>query len=356
MCIPYQANRTPISCKQKFQATSPFSVGRETWTRVSLAAYRYVCFAIFLTNGTTITLAQETAGLRFSLAIHGGAGIEPERLSAMEKENYLQALTTAIEKGRQILAGGGTALEAVEQTIRILEDDPLFNAGKGAVFNSAGAHELDAAIVDGATHQAGAVAGVSTVKNPISLARLVMFRTKHVLLIGEGAERFADELKSESAISRVPNSYFSTPKRRMEWEEAIEKERRAGAISDPKSTVGCVARDSRGNLAAGTSTGGLTNKKWGRVGSVPIVGAGTFADNSTLAVSGTGIGEHFLRNSVGFHLHALMKYRSLTLAEPDTAGVIAVDSVGNIVMRCNTPGMSRASIDSTGKLQVLLAR
>ena len=323
--------------------------------------------AIFFASVRTV-FAQEASNKTFSIAIHGGAGIEPDKLNAAEKQAHEEALKRALFTGRDVLAKGGTSLDAVEQTIRVLEDEPLFNAGRGAVFNNVGTHELDAAIADGKTHNGGAVAGVTTIKNPISLARLVMTETNHVLLIGDGAEKFADEMKANKNIERVPNSYFSTERRRTEWKAAVEKERQAqSAKTAGKGTVGCVALDTHGNLAAGTSTGGLTNKKWGRVGSVPILGAGTFADNETLAISGTGIGEHFIRNSVGFHLHTLMKYRSMALAaaveemtdrilEPDTAGIIAIDSLGQIVMRCNTPGMSRASIDSKGAMQVLLAR
>lgn len=321
----------------------------------------FVCYAGY-------AFAQDASSKRFSIAIHGGAGIEPDKLSEAEKQAHEEALKRALFTGRDLLAAGGTALDAVEQTIRVLEDEPLFNAGRGAVFNNVGTHELDAAIADGKTHNGGAVAGVTTIKNPISLARLVMSDTNHVLLIGDGAEKFADEMKSNAAIERVPNSYFSTDRRRSEWKAAVEKELQTKSTkATGKGTVGCVVLDSQGNLAAGTSTGGLTNKKWGRVGSVPILGAGTFADNETLAISGTGIGEHFIRNSVGFHLHALMKYRSMPLAaaveemtdhilEPDTAGIIAIDAKGQIVMRCNTPGMSRASTDSKGTTQVLLSR
>lgn len=307
---------------------------------------------IALSTGLIASISAQEAPLRFSIAIHGGAGVEPDKLSDTQRLEHETALKRALFTGRDLLARGSTALEAVEQTIRVLEDEPLFNAGRGAVFNNVGTHELDAAIADGKTRNGGAVAGVTTIKNPISLARLVMTETKHVLLIGNGAEKFADELKSKPQIERVPNSYFSTEHRRKEWNAAVEKD----ALTVGKGTVGCVAFDSDGNLAAGTSTGGLTNKKWGRVGSVPILGAGTFADNETLAFSGTGIGEHFIRNSVGFHLHCLMKYRSMHIAqaveemtdsilETDTAGIIAVNSKGEVVMRCNTPGMSRASCD-----------
>ncbi len=316
---------------------------------------------IVLGNGLASSLdAQEITG-RFSIAIHGGAGVEPDKLSEAQKREHEEALKRALFTGRDLLARGGSAIEAVEQSIRVLEDEPLFNAGRGAVYNNVGTHELDAAIADGKTRNGGAVAGVTTIKNPISLARLVMTETSHVLLIGDGAEKFADELKSNPQIERVANSYFSTERRRKEWNEAVAKDTRAVG----KGTVGCVAFDSGGNLAAGTSTGGLTNKKWGRVGSVPILGAGTFADNETLAMSGTGIGEHFIRNSVGFHLHCLMKYRAMPLAnaveemterilEKDTAGIIAINSKGEIVMRCNTPGLARASCDSNGNTVVRL--
>jgi beta-aspartyl-peptidase (threonine type) len=337
--------------------------------RHTLRSWLILAVVNFIFIGSAgMAFAQDAPSNRYSIAIHGGAGVEPDKLNAAEKLAYEEALKRALFTGRDQLAKGGTSLDAVEQTIRVLEDEPLFNAGRGAVFNNVGTHELDAAIADGKTHNGGAVAGVTTIKNPISLARLVMTDTNHVLLISDGAEKFADEMKSNPSIERVPNSYFSTEHRRAEWKAAVEKESQAkSAKATGKGTVGCVAFDSHGNLAAGTSTGGLTNKKWGRVGSVPILGAGTFADNETLAISGTGIGEHFIRNSVGFHLHALMKYRSMSLAaaveemtdrilEPDTAGIIAIDSKGEIVMRCNTPGMSRASADSVGTIQVLLAR
>jgi len=314
-------------------------------------------------------LADEAPKPDFAIAIHGGAGLEPNKLSAADRLEHEAALRRALLAGTEILASGGQALDAVEAAIRVLEDEPLYNAGKGAVFNSVGTHELDAAIVDGKQRQAGGVAGVTTVKNPISLARLVMTQTPHVLLMGAGAESFADEMKSHPQIERVRNDYFSTPHRKTEWLEAQAREsaKRPAAPPDGKSTVGCVALDKLGNLAAGTSTGGLTNKKWGRVGSVPIVGAGTFADNETLAVSGTGIGEQFLRNSVGFHLHALIKYRQLSLDQAvddmlerilptDTAGIIAIDRSGHVNMRCNTPGMARAATDSSGRVTIQLER
>lgn len=313
--------------------------------------------------------AADPPKIEFAIAIHGGAGVEPKKLSDDDRRRHHAALTRAIHTGRDILASGGTAMDAVEQTIRVLEDEPLYNAGRGAVFNNQGQHELDAAIMNGQTRQAGAVAGLTTVKNPVSLARLVMSETPHVLLIGAGAEKFADEMRDRPQIERVPNEYFSTDARRREWRAAVEREKanRGRATPAGKGTVGCVALDKHGNLAAGTSTGGLTNKKWGRVGAVPIVGSGTYADNRSCAVSGTGTGEIFLLNSVAFQLHALMMFRQMSLADAmkqmvdetlpeDSAGIIAVDHQGRIAMRCNTPGMARAAIDSRGELEIRLER
>lgn len=226
----------------------------------------------------------------FAIALHGGAGMDPSKLTRTQKQEYRDSLSKAIETGREILARDGAALDAVEATIRTLEDDPLYNAGRGAVFNQAGKHELDASIMDGKTGDAGAVAGATTVKNPISLARLVMTETSHVLLAGDGAEKFADEMKSRAAIARVPNSYFSTESRRQEWMDAVAREKTSGGkAADGKSdkgTVGCVALDKHGNLAAGTSTGGLTNKKWGRVGDSPIIGAGEMGRTPRLNKNG----------------------------------------------------------------------
>lgn len=313
--------------------------------------------------------AQDRPKVEFAIAIHGGAGVEPARLTEDQKLLHTAALERALETGRKILAEGGTAMDAVEQTIRVLEDDPLYNAGKGAVFNSAGQHELDASIMDGQTTKAGAVAGVTTVKNPISLARLVMTETRHVLLQGDGAEKFADEQKGKRQIERVPNDYFSTEARRKDWLEAVEREkaRREQSNKNKMGTVGCVALDKHGNLAAGTSTGGLTNKKWGRVGDSPIIGAGTYANNESCAVSCTGTGEHFIRHSIAFHVHALMVYKGMSLdealrhltenvLEKDVGGLIAVDKEGNIAMHMNTPGMARAAADSTGKKEIKLGK
>jgi beta-aspartyl-peptidase (threonine type) len=303
----------------------------------------------------------------FALALHGGAGLEPAKLSAAQKGEYHASLRQALEVGWKLLAHGGGALDAVEQTVRALEDDPLYNAGRGSVFNSDGRHELDASIMDGASGSGGGVAGILTVKNPISLARLVMAETPHVLLIGEGAERFADEMRDREQIARVPNDYFSTERRRREWQEALVPGTMSSRERPDRGTVGCVALDAQGNLAAGTSTGGTTNKKFGRVGDTPILGAGTYAANETCAVSSTGTGEYFIRQSAAFHVSALMAYKGLSVDEAvkhvvekllpaDVGGIIALDRQGHISMHFNTAGMPRASADASGNIVTGLER
>jgi beta-aspartyl-peptidase (threonine type) len=302
----------------------------------------------------------------FAIAIHGGAGvIDKATTTPEERDAYLASLRSALAAGRDELARGGTAMDACEKVVRILEDDPSFNAGKGAVFTEAGTHELDASIMDGATLKAGAVAGVRTVRNPISLARLVMERTRHILLIADGAEQFATEM----AVERVDNSWFDTPKRREALEKELEKRRR-GATGDDiarhkdyRGTVGAVALDTHGNLAAATSTGGMTAKKWGRVGDSPIIGAGTYANNKTCAVSGTGTGEQFIRHTIAKSIAAAIEYRGMTahqaahhavhgLLDPDDGGVIVVSHTGEIAMIFNTIGMYRGAADSSGRFEV----
>jgi len=321
-----------------------------------------VCLAFGM--GCQSLLAQQSPQpAKFAIVLHGGAGLEPEKLTAAEKDEYRASLKKALEVGRKILANRGTALDAVEQTIRALEDDPLYNAGVGAVFNAEGKHELDASIMDGSTGLGGGVAGLTTVKNPISLARLVMTETPHVLLVGEGAEKFAHEMAGEGKeqIERVSNDYFDTDARRRELEEVQEKIKKSLPAESHRGTVGCVALDQHGNLAAGTSTGGLTNKKFGRVGDSPILGAGTYARNETCAVSCTGTGEYFIRNSIAFHVSALMAYKGMSVDEavkyvfekvlqPDIGGVIALDRQGHISMHFNTAGMPRASTDANGNI------
>jgi beta-aspartyl-peptidase (threonine type) len=296
----------------------------------------------------------------FGIAIHGGAGVisrdtmKPER----EKE-YREKLQEALEAGYKILKNNGTSLDAVEAAIRIMEDSPLFNAGKGAVFTGEGTNELDTSIMDGKTRNAGAAAGLKHIKNPITLARMVMERSPHVLLAREGAEAFA----KEQGMELVDQSYFYTETRWKDLQKAKEKEKAQESQADKKlGTVGCVALDKSGNLAAGTSTGGMTNKKFGRVGDSPIIGAGTYANNDTCAVSATGHGEYFIRWAVAYDISALMEYKGLSLKDAadlvimkklkdvgGTGGVIAIDKNGNIAMPFNTAGMFRAYIDSEGK-------
>jgi beta-aspartyl-peptidase (threonine type) len=297
---------------------------------------------------------------RFTIVIHGGTVGDPERLSPQRREVAERSLRSALERGKEVLQRGGTSRDAVESVIRLMEDDPVFNAGRGAVFNAAGGHELDASIMDGATRQCGAVAGVRTVKNPISLARLVMTRTRHVLLAGEGAEEFATRMQ----VERVENSYFSTPERREEWLKV--KNNRQDSEAE-QGTVGCVALDRFGHLAAGTSTGGITNKMYGRVGDSPILGAGTYADDATCGVSCTGIGEQFIRHAVAYDVSARMKYRQQSLADAVTSilsevlnrgdgGIIAVNRAGEYTMQFNTGGMLRAAATHAGHVEIRAGR
>lgn len=304
---------------------------------------------------------------KWAIAIHGGAGTVRADASPEEEKAWRNGLRIALQKGQGIIESGGTSMDAVEATIRILEDNAMFNAGKGAVFNSKGSHELDASIMDGRNLDGGAVAGVTTVRNPIGLARLVMDKTRHVLLSGHGAEQFA----TEQNVERVENGYFSTERRRESWNRvrAREAETPVSRISAARNwqygTVGCVALDKHGNLAAGTSTGGLTNKKFGRVGDSPILGAGTYADNDTCAVSATGTGEQFIRHTVAAQISQLMRHRRWTLKQSadyvltqrlkkGDGGIIAVDRNGHIEWVYTSPGMFRAAADSAGRFDVLI--
>jgi len=299
--------------------------------------------------------ADETAPpVTWALAIHGGAGTPDRSMPEEQVGEYRAGLQRALDVGAEILARGGSSLDAVEQVIRTLEDDPHFNAGRGAVYNHEGGHELDASIMSGADLACGAVARVTTVRHPISLARGVMEHTRHVLLSGDGAERFADEL----GVERVDPSYFDTDDRFEQLQRALARERGEGG-----GTVGAVALDREGNLAAGTSTGGLTDKMFGRIGDSPIVGAGTYARNGAAAVSGTGRGEEFIRHGVALSIAAMVEREGLPLAQavhrvvhevlaPGDGGVIALDSAGRIVMDFNTEGMYRGSVDSSGETRV----
>ncbi len=322
------------------------------------------------TPGSNIVSKLAEPKIRF--AIHGGAGtILKSEMSAEREREYRAKLTEALTTGYDILKKGGAGLDAVEAAIRLMEDSPLFNAGKGAVFTNAGTNELDASIMDGRTLKAGAVASLKRIKNPISLARLVMEKSKHVMMAGEGAETFA----KGQGIEFVPQSYFYTEARwkSLQREKALEEEKdkapkdkkqgrqHASPIDHAYGTVGAVALDQNGNLAAGTSTGGMTNKKWGRVGDSPIIGAGTYANNQTCGVSATGDGEYFIRLSVAHDLSTLLEYKGLALKEAADAvidkvgklggggGLIAVDKGGNIAMSFNTAGMYRGRIGADEK-------
>jgi L-asparaginase / beta-aspartyl-peptidase len=301
----------------------------------------------------------------YAIAIHGGAGAVPRAtLSAERERRYLDGLAAALDAGYDVLARGGASLDAVVATVRILEDDPLFNAGHGAALTRDGAVELDAAIMDGRKLRAGAVASVRHVRNPIDLARRVMEKSRHVLLVGAGAEEFA----LEEQFTLVPNHYFRTAERLKQ----LESEQRGERVSDlvppaPRGTVGAVARDADGNLAAATSTGGLTNKRPGRVGDSPIIGAGTYAKNGVCAVSATGHGEYFIRAVAAHHVCAAVEYRGLSLAQAvhevlhqirsglgGDGGLIAVDGAGGLVMEFTSEGMFRGARDAHGRREIAI--
>lgn len=312
-------------------------------------------------NNGMAGLTLSAPGVRsFAIAIHGGAGVIDKGAPDAKRREYEDSLRQALTIGRDELAKGGTALDACERVVRFLEDDPKFNAGKGAVYNAEGKHELDASIMDGRTLACGAVASVRTVKNPISLARLVMEKSGQVMLIGDGAEQFADAMK----VERVPNSYFDTPHRYEALQKALEERKKTEAAEGKsRGTVGCVCLDTHGNLAAATSTGGLTAKRYGRVGDSPIIGAGNYANNRSCAVSGTGTGEEFIRHTVARDVAALMEYKGLSAEAAakevvfhrlaiDDGGVIVVSKTGEIAMVFSTDGMFRGAADSGGRFEV----
>lgn len=294
----------------------------------------------------------------YSIAIHGGAGAVPRHtLTPQREQSYRDGLAAALDLGYSILEKGGSSLDAVTAAVRTLEDNPLFNAGRGAALTRDGAAELDAAIMEGRQQRAGAVAAVRHVRNPIELARRVMEKSRHVLLVGAGAE----ELALEEGLALVPNAYFRTEERQAQ----LDSERSGRPVSDliPSSqgTVGAVARDAAGDLAAATSTGGMTNKRPGRVGDSPIIGAGTYAKNGVCAVSATGHGEYFIRTVAAHHICAAVEYRGLPLREAvrellhhklrelgGSGGVIAIDGGGGIVTEFSTEGMFRGTRDASG--------
>ncbi|MFT7619205.1 MAG: beta-aspartyl-peptidase (threonine type) [Planctomycetota bacterium] len=328
-----------------------------------------VCFI-----GLNLTMACVSSSTNseesWSIAIHAGAGVIERDTDPAVVARYYESLGSALRVGQGMLDAGATALDTAEAVVVLLENDPLFNAGKGAVFNAAAEHELDSSIMNGEDLSCGAVAGVRTVKNPIRLARAVMEKTRHVLLSGVGAEAFADTMKS---IERVPQSYFSTDHRRAALEKKLKTQAQARAdlsargLPDDqvKSTVGCVVLDQHGNLAAATSTGGLTAKRWGRIGDSPIIGAGTYAANDTCAVSCTGTGEEYIRHGVARDVADRMRYLGTSLStsaehvvhkilQPDDGGLISVDRHGNISMPYNTLGMFRAAATSSGRSEVAI--
>jgi len=336
-------------------------------------------FLLFIFNNA---LAQEASKQELTkpvLVIHGGAGtMKRENMSAEKEKRYIDGLTSALQKGYAILKEGGTSLDAVEAVVKMLEDNPLFNAGKGAVFTNEGKIELDAAIMNGKTLGAGSVAGVTTIRNPITAARAVMEKSEHVMMIGKGAEKFAEQ----QGLAIVDPAYFYTEDR---W-KSLQQIRSADSIKaginhsgnknkhalkqlenkDSKhGTVGAVALDKMGNLAAATSTGGMTNKKFGRVGDVPIIGSGTYANNATCAISCTGWGEFFMRLVMAKSISDMMEYGKMSLQDAaiemvmkkmplmgGDGGLIAVDKNGNITTPFCTEGMYRGFIDREGKMEV----
>jgi len=305
---------------------------------------------------------------KFAIAIHGGAGtILRESMTAQKEKVYKDALEIALTSGYKILENGGSALDAVEKAVIELEDSPLFNAGKGSVFTAEGKHEMDASIMEGKSLAAGAVSMVTGIKNPVSLARLVMEKSGHVFLAGAGAELFAREMKCEL----MSEDYFFDEFRYQQWLEVKGTDKTQldhSAMKDEKfGTVGAVACDQHGNLAASTSTGGMTNKHFGRVGDSPMIGAGNYANNLTCAVSCTGSGEFFIRGVVAYDVSCLMEYKNLSLEDAcrevvhqrlkkigGDGGLIAVDARANISMPFNTDGMYRATQNSKGEKTIAI--
>lgn len=321
------------------------------------------------TKNPATSETMQTNQKKFGLVIHGGAGtIDRSRMTPEAEREYRAGLERALAAGYEILKRGGSSLDATEAAVRLLEDDPHFNAGKGAVFTSAGTNELDAAIMDGNTLKAGTVASLKHIRNPVSLARLVMEKSGHVMMDGEGAEVFA----KENGVQLVDQKYFFTQERWDALQKIKEAEKSGGAGAkkfiitdqDRHGTVGAVALDRQGNLAAATSTGGTTNKRAGRIGDSPIIGGGTYANNATCAVSATGDGEYFIRATVAHDLSALMEYRGMKLQEAaqtvldkvaklgGSGGLIAIDAKGNMALPFNTSGMYRGHVDLDGKFVI----
>lgn len=332
------------------------------------------CLSILMLLASLNLQAQK----KYVLVVHGGAGTILKKDMTPEKEvAYTAALTKALQHGYDAIKSGKTSLDAVEAAIHVLEDSPLFNAGKGAVFTHDGKNEMDAAIMDGKTLKAGAIAGVTIIRNPITAARAVMDKSEHVMMVSRGAEQFA----KQAGVEIVDPKYFYTKERWDGLQEAIKedsvktvldhgnkKSMKLGTINrDYKfGTVGAVALDKMGNLAAGTSTGGMTNKRYGRVGDSPIIGAGTYANNLTAGISCTGWGEFYIRSVVAYDVSAMMEYKNLPVADASKkaldkmeklggdGGLIALDKNGNVAMPFNTEGMYRGTVTEDGKIEVLI--
>ncbi len=335
---------------------------------------RIVLFALLVLLPACITMADSSAISNVVLGVHGGTGMEKKYLTPELDKAYRHGLEHALKAGHAALQKpGASSLDAVEAAVRVLEDSPHFNAGRGAVFTHDGRNELDASIMEGHALKAGAVGGVTTIKNPITAARAVMERSRHVMLAGRGAELFAEQ----AGLDIVEPSYFWTERRWKQLQHQLEKEKQAGEmqgfISPPSdkprewSTVGAVAIDRDGNLAAGTSTGGMSGKRFGRVGDSPIIGAGTYADNAACAVSCTGHGEFFIRFAVSHDIAALMKYKGMSVAAAaddvinrklkpagGEGAAIALDARGNFTMAYNSEGLYRGWITADGKINVML--
>lgn len=312
---------------------------------------------------------------KYVLVMHGGAGtILKKNMTAEKEQAYRAAMTKALQTGYEALKSGKSSLDAVEVAIHVLEDSPLFNAGKGAVFTHEGKNEMDAAIMDGKTLKAGAIAGVTVIRNPISAARAVMEKSEHVMMAGKGAEDFA----KQAGLTIVEPSYFYTEDRWRGLQQALKQDSMKTVLDHDKKasklgtinrdfkfgTVGAVALDKAGNLAAGTSTGGMTNKRYGRVGDAPIIGAGTYANNATAGVSGTGWGEFYIRTVLAYDLSAMMEYQKLSVEQASKkviekmgklggdGGLIALDKNGHVAMEFNTAGMYRGTVTEDGKINV----
>jgi beta-aspartyl-peptidase (threonine type) len=347
--------------------------GNDFMMRFPVFALTLITFLACEPNKMPVSSTQNEKTVPLALVIHGGAGtIRNENMTAEKEKAYHAALQQALQAGYEVLASGGNSMDAVIAAITVMEDSPLFNAGKGAVFTYAGKNELDASIMDGSNLKAGAVAGVMTIRNPIKAAYAVMTQSEHVMLAGRGAEAFA----AERGLEIVDPSYFVDSSRYQQYlnrrkaEKTKDSANLSGKNADKKfGTVGAVALDKFGNIAAGTSTGGMSDKKYGRVGDSPIIGAGTYANNKTCGVSATGWGEFFIRLAVTHDISAMMEYGGLSLQEAADSvimkklpalggdgGIVALDHAGNISMTFNTEGMYRGYITSRGEAKTFLYR